>query len=82
MHADVMDCPDSSYMCEDPGLLLCVGALNDCSGVGDCFKGSCYCHLGWGGDDCSVPACLTGLGCDDVRVPAPPYLPYCCLIVD
>lgn len=60
-------CPDSAYLCQDPGMLMCVGALNDCSGQGDCYKGSCYCHLGWGGKDCSVPACLANEGCSDVR---------------
>lgn len=67
MHVEVMDCPESGYMCEDPGLLLCVGELNDCSGRGDCYKGSCYCHGGWGGADCSVGACLSSIGCEDVR---------------
>ena len=65
-----MVCPDDVYMCEDPGLLLCVGDLNDCSGRGDCLKGSCYCHLGWGGDDCSVEICLPATGCPNVRPPS------------
>jgi hypothetical protein len=53
-------------MCQDPGLLLCQGQLKDCSGKGDCFKGRCYCHVGWGGPDCSVPICEKL--CKDVRL--------------
>lgn len=52
-------------MCSDPGHLTCVETLNDCSGNGDCLKGRCFCHLAWGGDDCSVPICLSA--CSDVR---------------
>jgi hypothetical protein len=54
--AGVYDCPDSDFMCKDPGLLTCLGALNDCSGKGDCLMGSC-----------SVPACVKTIGCADVR---------------
>ena len=80
MHAEVMECPDDAYMCEDPGLLTCAGGLNDCSGVGDCYKGACYCHLGWGGADCSVPACLASAGCDDVRAHPPYSLQSCSML--
>eukprot|EP00892_Ulva_mutabilis_P008327 jgi/Ulvmu1/5867/UM025_0129.1 len=52
-----MFCPPDDLMCGDPGLLTCADTLNDCSGNGDCFKGRCYCHAGYGGDDCSVPVC-------------------------
>ena len=52
-------------MCDDPGTLLCRGELNDCSGKGDCYKGSCYCFIGWGGPDCSVRICEGE--CEDVR---------------
>eukprot|EP00892_Ulva_mutabilis_P008333 jgi/Ulvmu1/5872/UM025_0134.1 len=51
-------CPDANAMCGDPGFLTCRATLNDCSGVGDCFRGRCFCHAGWGGDDCSVPVCI------------------------
>jgi hypothetical protein len=63
---DAMLCPDDDFMCGDPGLLTCLGELNDCSGQGDCYKGHCYCHTGWGGADCSVAACIGT--CDDVRL--------------
>jgi hypothetical protein len=72
MNAVKYKCPDDAYMCKDPGLLTCLGALNDCSGRGDCFKGSCDCHLGWGGADCFVPICVPATGCPDVRSPALP----------
>ena len=75
MHADGMQCPDNDFMCRDPGLLTCLGDLNDCSGKGDCLKGNCYCHSGWGGADCSVPACLRNVGCEDVR-----FLCLCCTL--
>ena len=61
------ECPDANFMCNDPGLLTCLGDLNDCSGKGDCLKGNCYCHSGWGGADCSVSACISHIGCADVR---------------
>eukprot|EP00892_Ulva_mutabilis_P009761 jgi/Ulvmu1/7157/UM034_0064.1 len=57
-----MDCPPDEDMCGEPGYLTCVGKLNDCSGRGDCFRGNCYCHPGWGGDDCSVALCLDSCG--------------------
>jgi hypothetical protein len=66
-------CPSDAIMCQDPGHLLCQGQLKDCSGQGDCLKGKCYCHIGWGGPDCSVPICEKG--CKDVR----PLLLYCSL---
>lgn len=66
MFAAVAECPDNAYMCKDPGVLTCLGNLNDCSGKGDCYQGSCYCHAGWGGDDCSVTSCLPNVGCEDV----------------
>ena len=69
MHADVLPgCPSDTLMCQDPGLLTCSGGsteLNDCSARGDCKQGRCFCHLGFGGDDCSVPVCTTG--CPGVR---------------
>ena len=68
--ADTMECPAADAMCSDPGYLTCVADLNDCSGRGDCFRGSCYCHHGWGGADCSVPLCLDS--CADVRPPPAP----------
>lgn len=67
MHAAVVECPDADFMCNDPGTLTCIGDLNDCSGRGDCYKGSCYCHTGWGGADCSEIVCSAGQGCADVR---------------
>lgn len=63
--AETAECPPETAMCVDPGHLLCGGALNYCSNRGDCFRGNCYCHIGWGGADCSVPVC-TG-ECPDVR---------------
>jgi hypothetical protein len=62
-----MKCPSDAFMCDDPGLLTCLKTLNDCSGHGDCFKGACYCHPGWGGPDCSKEICLPATGCSDVR---------------
>ena len=64
-------------MCEDPGFLTCVDTLNDCSGRGDCFKGRCFCHAGFGGDDCSQEVCIDA--CPDVRPPCcfcplPPHM--------
>eukprot|EP00892_Ulva_mutabilis_P009758 jgi/Ulvmu1/7154/UM034_0061.1 len=56
-------CPDAERMCGDPGHLTCRDTLNDCSGRGTCLRGHCFCHAGWGGDDCSLPICLTQ--CDD-----------------
>lgn len=66
--ADRFVCPDAGFMCDDPGTLLCRGDLNDCSGKGDCYKGFCYCFIGWGGPDCSVSVCEGE--CEDVRRPA------------
>jgi hypothetical protein len=57
-------CPDAALFCSDAGLLTCGDALNDCSAHGDCFKGKCYCHTGFGGDDCSLRICTTQ--CPDV----------------
>eukprot|EP00892_Ulva_mutabilis_P009759 jgi/Ulvmu1/7155/UM034_0062.1 len=62
-------CPDDELMCGDPGLLTCAETLNDCSGRGTCLHGKCYCHLAWGGDDCSLPICVSQ--CDDGS-PCPP----------
>jgi hypothetical protein len=40
---------------DDQVVPLCFGTcLNDCSGHGDCNKGTCSCSNGWSGDDCSV----------------------------
>lgn len=77
-HADVLAdftgavCPDDYEMCVNPGYLTCRATLNDCSGRGDCLQGACFCHNGWGGDDCSVPICINN--CPDVR-PASYTLP-------
>lgn len=59
------DCPDEEFMCGNPGSLTCTGELADCSSNGDCFRGFCYCHIGWGGPACDVPICRDT--CDDVR---------------
>eukprot|EP00892_Ulva_mutabilis_P006260 jgi/Ulvmu1/4005/UM186_0005.1 len=76
MHAG-NDCPDDIAMCDDPGFLTCVGdTLGDCSGRGDCFRGRCFCHLGWGGADCSKPLCIDMLGCEDVRPASLATLPF------
>eukprot|EP00892_Ulva_mutabilis_P001828 jgi/Ulvmu1/11646/UM008_0050.1 len=57
-------CPPDDEMCLSPGYLTCATpALNDCNAHGDCFEGSCYCHMGWGGADCSVRVCTSE--CDD-----------------
>eukprot|EP00892_Ulva_mutabilis_P005907 jgi/Ulvmu1/3689/UM017_0105.1 len=54
-------CPPDDLMCSSPGLLTCATPeLNDCNGLGDCFEGRCYCHFGFGGDDCTVSACTSG----------------------
>lgn len=66
-YAETMMCPDDALMCDDPGLLTCLESHNDCSGHGDCFRGNCFCHPGWGGDDCSVEICYDEEGCSDVR---------------
>lgn len=63
--AEVAECPDNDVMCSDPGFLTCMDTLSDCSGEGDCFQGRCFCHSGFGGEDCSVPLCIDN--CDDVR---------------
>ena len=71
-HAAMFICPDNNLMCVDPGFLTCRATVNDFfffSGVGDCFRGRCFCHAGFGGDDCSVPIC-TGT-CPDVRALLP-----------
>lgn len=67
MHAERQRCPDDGFMCDDPGHLTCVDTLNDCHGRGHCYRGSCFCHLGWGGDDCSVAVCISK--CKDVCLP-------------
>jgi hypothetical protein len=67
-------CPPDELMCGDPGLLTCTGALNDCSGRGDCLKGRCYCHTGFGGADCSVDICTST--CADVGLRA-----FTCLVI-
>jgi hypothetical protein len=51
------NCPDEKFLCDDPGTLTCSGELNDCSTHGDCYRGFCYCHIGWGGQDCSAQVC-------------------------
>lgn len=80
-YAAVNTCPDEDFMCKDPGVLTCVADLNDCSGRGDCFQGQCFCHVGWGGADCSVPACTSG--CDDVRsLPSSAPLQNCVTVCD
>jgi hypothetical protein len=56
VHAGKYVCPDDVYMCQDPGLLMCVGELNDCSGRGDCFKGST-----WAGVALTAPCQSVGL---------------------
>eukprot|EP00892_Ulva_mutabilis_P005906 jgi/Ulvmu1/3688/UM017_0104.1 len=57
-------CPLDDFMCVSPGLLTCTTpTLNDCNGQGDCFEGRCFCHFGFGGDDCTIPACTSG--CSD-----------------
>eukprot|EP00892_Ulva_mutabilis_P005911 jgi/Ulvmu1/3692/UM017_0109.1 len=54
-------CPPDDLMCGSPGLLTCATPeLNDCNGQGDCCEGRCFCHFGFGGDDCTVPACTSG----------------------
>ena len=59
-------CPPDDLMCGSPGFLTCTTPeLNDCNGRGDCLEGRCFCHLGFGGNDCTIPACT--LGCPDVR---------------
>ena len=66
--AAVHECPDHKFMCVDPGVLTCIGEdLNDYSGRWDCFKGFCYCHVGWGGAYCSQFVCLLDEGWEDVR---------------
>eukprot|EP00892_Ulva_mutabilis_P005909 jgi/Ulvmu1/3690/UM017_0106.1 len=56
-----MLCPPDDMMCGSPGLLTCATPeLNDCNGLGDCLEGRCFCHFGFGGDDCTIPACTSG----------------------
>ena len=61
-------------MCDDPGFLTCRDSLNDCSGNGDCFRRRCFCHPGFGGDDCSARICIGE--CPDVRVTT--HTPHAC----
>lgn len=56
--ADTHLCPSIRQACFDPGWLTCMH-LSDCSGHGDCFRGACYCHTGWGGSDCSKAICTS-----------------------
>ncbi|CAH9062866.1 unnamed protein product [Cuscuta europaea] len=44
--------------CEVPVFSTCI---NQCSGHGLCRGGSCQCHIGWFGTDCSVPSVLTSI---------------------
>ncbi|CAD7698780.1 unnamed protein product, partial [Ostreobium quekettii] len=44
-------CPPSRDICDF------WGCPNDCSRNGQCYKGKCHCFLGFGGEDCSWPAC-------------------------
>lgn len=81
-------CPPDELMCVSPGYLTCAGDLNDCNGHGDCFKGHCFCHIGYGSPDCTKTVC-TG-PCPDVRPQQEPLLsstaahgtfkPFPCLI--
>lgn len=48
----IINCPDTALMCsadysqmDKYGELTC-GALNHCSGGGECYKGTCYCFVG------------------------------------
>jgi hypothetical protein len=65
VHAAAFLCPPDGLMCGDPGFLTCKATRNDCSANGDCYKGHCYCFLGWGGEDCSISVCTEK--CPDVR---------------
>ena len=68
LHAEAIGealCPPDELMCVSPGYLTCAGDLNDCNGHGDCFKGHCFCDIGYGGPDCTKKVC-TGK-CPDVR---------------
>ena len=59
------NCPDEKYLCDDPGTLTCTGGLNDCNGQGDCYRGFCYCFLGYGGPACDKTLCSGN--CTEVR---------------
>jgi hypothetical protein len=52
----VYECPIDALACVDPGWFTCKGQ-SGCSGHGNCFKGRCFCHTGWGGRDCSKSIC-------------------------
>lgn len=41
----------TSALCRCPG---------DCSGNGQCWYGTCTCHVGYVGEDCKQRACSTG----------------------
>lgn len=52
-------CPSATEVCSH------FGCPNDCSSNGYCHDGTCYCHLGYAGNDCA-----TGLGTSAPSTPA------------